>query len=36
MSTLNSVALKVIACAVAAVAFNAAIVAAGIAVTWGL
>jgi len=36
MSILNSVAVKIVACAVAAVAFNAAIVAAGIAVIWAL
>jgi hypothetical protein len=36
MNTVNSVALKIVACAVAAVAFNAAIVAAGIAAIWTL
>ena len=36
VNTLNSMTLKVVACAVAAVAFNAAIVAAGIAAIWAL
>jgi len=36
MSAANSMVVKLVACAVAAVAFNAAIVAAGIVAIWAL